>query len=276
MSVAFCIASIKESKSRIVSLLCPFSYHKSSYFRPGHFTEYRVIESLLRISTKYLVQSLRSELIEHLKAYYPSTLEEFRDGYTKHYSLFNHKAPYHSLLAVNMAREFDIPIILPAALYYCCEPPYNKIADGIEDSDGDLVKLCHSDQLLCLTAQRYISSDKLTILNEFLLSQEPSEDCIDPDGCRREMATILADLSAEITDITVFSASPPSTEYDPRLCGSCQEDWSSREMVGYYKMWIELPARFGLPSWNELATLADETVSSFSSRYISVLSPDTQ
>lgn len=232
-----------------------------SYFQPGRYTEFRVIESLLRISTKFLVQSLRAELIEHLKAYYPSTLAEFRDAHTKNYSFFKHTAPYHSLLAANMAREFDIPIILPAALYYCCEPPYEKITEGVEDEGGNMVKLGHSDQLLCVTAQRFIASVQLTVLNSFILGQVVSPECSDRVSCRREMVELLVLAASSLTSTDIFTSLHLCDRYKHHLCENCHLQWEHEATTGYYKLWMGLPARFGLPSWNELATLTDKTVS---------------
>ncbi|KAK0430746.1 hypothetical protein EV421DRAFT_2041652 [Armillaria borealis] len=69
-----------------------------SYFCAGTPTSYDTLESLLRMSTKYLAQLLRSDVITHLAMIYPPELADLG----KHTDLILPCSDLHSLRAIEM------------------------------------------------------------------------------------------------------------------------------------------------------------------------------
>ncbi|KAI0365527.1 hypothetical protein BV20DRAFT_954181, partial [Pilatotrama ljubarskyi] len=55
--------------------------------------------------------------------------------------------------AVNLARLFDRPLMLPLALYICCLEDPIRLRDGIQREDGVLERLSDEDWVRCVTAQ---------------------------------------------------------------------------------------------------------------------------
>ncbi|ETW78674.1 hypothetical protein HETIRDRAFT_240713, partial [Heterobasidion irregulare TC 32-1] len=73
------------------------------------------IAGILRMATKYLVYSLRRAMVDELKEILPSTLASFKKSSGGRSMI----PDFNGVLALNLATECGIPIILPAACYYC-------------------------------------------------------------------------------------------------------------------------------------------------------------
>ncbi len=83
-----------------------------------------VLESLVNMSTKYDVRTIRSEeIVEHLKPYYPDTLEAF-DALDEPFKDFSGDTDFR-LLA--LARKCEALILLPVLFFFCAIKPLEKI-----------------------------------------------------------------------------------------------------------------------------------------------------
>lgn len=83
------------------------------------------------MGTKYEVPHLRRDVIKHLEMVYTTTFDNF-DPHRKN-ELITRNPTTHAIRAVLMARENDVPSILPVALYFCCELSTTQIALGVND-----------------------------------------------------------------------------------------------------------------------------------------------
>src|SRR5882762_2077430 len=88
------------------------------YFQKGSKTPYDILCSLLRMSTKYMINSIRQDVIVHLKDIFPSSLAAMHQKYRDIHSSGPH--PHDCIRAVIMAKECNVRAILPAAYYFCC------------------------------------------------------------------------------------------------------------------------------------------------------------
>ncbi|KAF8826080.1 hypothetical protein HHX47_DHR6000588 [Lentinula edodes] len=97
--------------------------------------DFRVVSGVLRLSTKYLVDSLREKAIAHLSIAWPSTLKgwDAREDVARAYEMETGTSGarlYPSPLAViNLAREVDAPTLLPSAFFDLSRYTYPQIFD---------------------------------------------------------------------------------------------------------------------------------------------------
>jgi hypothetical protein len=67
------------------------------------------LSGILRVASKYLINDVRAEIVGYLQTLFPTNITDYRS--------IEPMATIDPLVAVDISREFDIPAILPAALY---------------------------------------------------------------------------------------------------------------------------------------------------------------
>jgi hypothetical protein len=116
------VIDLPDSKEDIASLLqaiydgcyAPFPKYNASYFS--------TLSGLLRLSSKYLIDRLRSRVVQHLREEYPSTLAGFDLRAAEDLSKSTHPAR-----VIALARECDVPEILPVLFYdLAFYPPHDE------------------------------------------------------------------------------------------------------------------------------------------------------
>ncbi|KIK60491.1 hypothetical protein GYMLUDRAFT_43809 [Collybiopsis luxurians FD-317 M1] len=102
--------------------------------------DFRVVSGVLRLSTKYLIDSLREKAITHLSKAWPSTLRgwDAREELARAYEIETGTSGarlYPSPIAViNLAREVDCPSLLPSAFFDLSRYTFSQIFDPcVED-----------------------------------------------------------------------------------------------------------------------------------------------
>lgn len=105
-----------------------------------------IVTAFLRLGSKYNIEELHSEAITRLTHEFPSSFERYNG--LKPLSMIN---KIHRFEIINLAREHDIPFILPTAMYFICMIcSFDQICNGISQKEGDLVTLQPEDQKACL------------------------------------------------------------------------------------------------------------------------------
>ncbi|KAK0185647.1 hypothetical protein F5146DRAFT_1070870 [Armillaria mellea] len=230
-----------------------------SYFCAGTPTSYDTLESLLRISTKYLAQQLRSDVIKHLSMIYPSELADLGE----HTNLILPCSDLHSLRAIAMGHEYDVPVILPAAYYYASTLSTIEL---IANVTPDILRLA-----VILAGREKIVAAAYNVA-WFWLYQEcrGSTMCLDVKRCYRKRLGVIKEIakSPGTVHCLLIDAMPHDGEWEREdddfsyysddlsdeesFCRPCLLDWCSDEDRGYKQLWNCLPSYFGLPEWEVL------------------------
>lgn len=103
----------------------------------------------MRLGRKYKIHHLRDEAINRLRSEFPSSLEEWLLAGES----FTHLIPDRSIHfdIINLARENDLPYLLPAAFISChITLTYQQMLQGVCRDDGTLVTLSTEDQRLMM------------------------------------------------------------------------------------------------------------------------------
>ncbi|KAH7926421.1 hypothetical protein BV22DRAFT_1111714 [Leucogyrophana mollusca] len=109
--------------------------------------DFQTVSGILRLATKYLVDSLRAKALAHLGTAWPSTLKgwDAREDVARADELQTGPSAasiYPSPIAViNLAREVNAPTLLPSAFYDLSRYHYSQIFDQSDDSEGPVFSL---------------------------------------------------------------------------------------------------------------------------------------
>ncbi|KAI3619860.1 hypothetical protein WG66_002770 [Moniliophthora roreri] len=101
--------------------------------------DFRIVSGILRLATKYLIDSLREKAIAHLSIAWPSTLKgwDAREEVAHAFEMENESRCgrlYPSPIAViNLVRQVDAPSLLPAAFYDLSRYSCSQIFEPTED-----------------------------------------------------------------------------------------------------------------------------------------------
>lgn len=101
--------------------------------------DFAIVSGILRLSTKYAMDSLRSKAIAHLNIAWPTSLKgwDLREDKVHAYDLTSpteHTGLYPEPIdIINLARETNAPSLLPAAFYDMSRYTFSQIFEPIDD-----------------------------------------------------------------------------------------------------------------------------------------------
>ncbi|KAF5347591.1 hypothetical protein D9756_010707 [Leucocoprinus leucothites] len=229
----------------------------SGYFEaPPAQTEFCIVAGVLRLSTKYDVQYLRRRALQHLAATFPTSLDAWhkRDKTRTIPPVDN--TPF---AALQLAREFDLPWIIPSIMYCISSHPLIKSIEGA-DFCGQKLRLTSDDQRCALLGREKL----LMMQNRYSvgLSQSPPEggsgSAEEGEKCQGDgKCTVTRQKIPEI--ITAWTVACYLDFYrehqyliDNGFCKTCHPAFLQRQRALAEEMWSALPFIFGLDDWMDL------------------------
>jgi hypothetical protein len=207
--------------------------------------------ALLKLGTKYDVPFLRRMAIDTLSIGFPTSLEAFDQGLPDQPFKFEVK---HAFTIVNLARQLDVPQLLPAALYIVSMTSIPRILFGYEEENG--AKPIHflsdvNDQFLCLSAREKIFASRQNYAS-FLQSPARSAKCTQPLKCEKERHRLHTETLSQMRDPLAFHYFWENDVADSNFCLNCLDGMHPRPEQCREKFWEDLPSFFNLPNWRML------------------------
>ncbi|KDQ50402.1 hypothetical protein JAAARDRAFT_199963 [Jaapia argillacea MUCL 33604] len=101
--------------------------------------DFRIVSGILRLSTKYIIDTLRAKAIAHLSIAWPLTLRgwEAREDLSRIYEMESQSRNDHlypsPIAVINLARDVNAPSLLPSAFYDLSRYTYAQIYEPCED-----------------------------------------------------------------------------------------------------------------------------------------------
>ncbi|PSR72331.1 hypothetical protein PHLCEN_2v11779 [Hermanssonia centrifuga] len=263
-------SDVVEGGSTMLGLGCPFVrlhdtpedlamflsilYGKRSiYYKLEHALPFADLRAMLLLAMKYQVEGISIEAIDRLEACYPfSQLPDYdceqtrnRDGPPLAI------VPEDSIAVVNLARLFDLPRLLPTALYGCCQLDTSKLLDGVRYG-RELVRLSEEDVRRCFIVKDELMKKK-HIMTALIMDPYTSPECSAPTQCRRGVQKLTWDGSQQ----------PFWTNYNPLqlidswldkrtgklLCSRCAPGIGTRYNQKRLEVWEELGKIFDVSPW---------------------------
>ncbi|KII90531.1 hypothetical protein PLICRDRAFT_39095 [Plicaturopsis crispa FD-325 SS-3] len=211
-----------------------------SYFQQWSYS-FDYISAILRLATKYEIGRIREMAIGKLEDGFPTTLAAFDDP-------IRARARAHAedvvIEAIQLAREADVPTILPCAFYYASRLDLETILRG----DG-ASSLSQSDITTCLLGRAKLVQQQRDDSHRFLYLA--THRCLYGVRCKVNTKNLLEffqknDMSRPIT-FEVFSA------WDMlEFCELCVALKRDAYLAGRKESWRRLPECFELGTWESL------------------------
>lgn len=267
---------------KIVSVaLCPYPIFFHEFYRSFHIEsleDFFKTSAVLRLATKYLMKNIRRKTIKALTEAWACTLEghdrmvarAISDPQTEGQTSYPFVHPVH---VVNLAREVDVRLILPSAIYFLSMYPFSDIqrADHPKltvESQTGLPK--PSSQLSYEDVGNYtlMYQHRIDFILKFcrnLNGRQPSPLCrrnthlavIADESCKVAFARLASRVSRSWLSRTgslhwMSQTVKWSESQDIGLCPECKADYRSFVENVRREEWERLPSVVGLPPWAEL------------------------
>ena len=210
--------------------------------------EFPVLSGVLRLSTKYNVKGLRQIAMSHLNNAYPITLEAW-DKRDAALPFSPEECP--PIAVMQLAREANVPNILPIVMYCCSIRSLADILDGVT-WNGTHFALSSTDQRTCLIARQALLTAKRRTVSTFLNPFEGITVC----GTRAACNT--GRLRAVFTNEDDADGCDPLWDrfdwdgYASTVCPSCLAASKTSYKNSRTTVWADLPGLFDLPRWAQV------------------------
>jgi hypothetical protein len=199
------------------------------------------------MSTQLEIAYLRKMLIRQLTIICPTFLQA-HDTNRRSFTITNLPPDKLPFAIVRLARETDVRVVLPFALYRCSTQPLQTLLDG--DIDWE-------DKRACLIARQELHNRLRSSVFGFLIgrtSKNASLPCQTPTRCKLEQLDFLSRCE---TSFAGWKKGPIDYEVDwqavsKRFCIPCIIVFRASFERARQDLWNSLPALFGLPSWHKL------------------------
>ncbi|KAG6907858.1 hypothetical protein DXG01_007122 [Tephrocybe rancida] len=233
-------------------------------FANRNFEDFLYLAGILRLSTKYFIDSLRKRAIQFLAETWPVTLQGHDMMVSKAVGtpLMNGISyPYvHPLHVLNLAREVHVHSLVPAALYFLSL--YNL--DDLLRADHPKLLVKHPSSpssTLCpadIGAYTLMYQYRIKVILEFIRQDPPrASDCANEAldcmrGFQKLFTRFFRSWQARSGPIYFLSQAMHAVDEEAYLCEPCRIQFrqDARNLRG--KIWDELPSVVGLPNWPEL------------------------
>ncbi|KAI0074028.1 hypothetical protein K474DRAFT_1602276 [Panus rudis PR-1116 ss-1] len=221
---------------------------------------------ILRLSTKYFIPRLRTQAIRQLVHTWSNTLrghDEMIELAVKSPLIDNKSYPYvHPLHVLNLARETNVQIVIPFALYILSLYPLTDVING----DHPKLQIDHpsvpSSQLSPQDLQNYtlLFQYRMNVILDFIRrtcgERVATPGCQNSESCVKVFTRTSSRLSRtwQIRTGPLYYMVQVSDEIldNPDICGPCRRGFRQDVAALREEIWQKLPSIVGLPSWSEM------------------------
>ncbi|KAJ7234395.1 hypothetical protein C8J57DRAFT_1729056 [Mycena rebaudengoi] len=219
--------------------------HQCGSYKSCPVSSFPELSSVLRLSDKYDVQTLRDSMLSILAELYPSTLERWHERS----SPAGYRVLDDHIAVLNLARKMNILAVLPGVMYEICGARFSSFAD-----DGANAARIHNaaDRKQCAAAIPKLALTRRQPLG-FLMRVYKISGCRDQAKCDAER---LRWLSEDLQAGGHFDPLSEDFEWDELgVCVACKAAGKEEYEDDCETLWGDLPGIFGLPGWHKLLGL---------------------
>ncbi|KAH9950657.1 hypothetical protein B0H21DRAFT_503581 [Amylocystis lapponica] len=225
------------------------------------------VAGVLRLSTKYFIAHLRAQAIKHLSQTWAYTLrghDQMLELAITAPAVGGMSYPYiHPLHVLNLARETNVRIVVPSALYFLSLYPLRDILEG----NHPKLKVEHpsrpSSQLSAEDIKDYtlLFQHRIDLIMTFVRTdcgwRSASANCKNDEGvCAKAFARLSSKLSrawqTRTGPLHFMVQAMDELAGDSMVCTPCRRSFREDVYAAREKIWKELPGLIGLPSWEDL------------------------
>ncbi|KAJ6507287.1 hypothetical protein C8R47DRAFT_88791 [Mycena vitilis] len=201
------------------------------------------ISGMLRLSTKYMIVSLRQRCISILKARFPATFADYNTMISS-----PHRKHYKSddvMRTVLLAQECNVREILPYAFYCVARMGLSRI---VTDTPLDV---SWREKAVCLVGRERLRWAEMSLSHSFLFAFRPAPSCTTLPQCG------LARGPQKEWRVLESAKAPNPLKLFVRwqamnVCAECVANAQAQHKAGREEVWQHLPVIFELAGWDEL------------------------
>ncbi|KAJ6557724.1 hypothetical protein B0H19DRAFT_993531 [Mycena capillaripes] len=231
-------------------------------------TDFATMSGIIRLSTKYEVESLRKRALVHLSSAFPSDPSTYPPR-SPSWKIEEGKGR-EWIRVILFARELSLDWILPLALYRAsamCKPA--EVMNGIH-LDGVHMELSPQDKLLCLEQSNSLATSVSAATINFLWDPPSIPGChgrndYEKWACTNSRFLARRDAEGWRADAFPLTLWMPTDWAQLKVCASCMTAMKAAHQQAVETCWDGLPERFGLPGWAELEQMKENALAPTSS-----------
>ncbi|KLO06813.1 hypothetical protein SCHPADRAFT_932840 [Schizopora paradoxa] len=233
------------------------SLYEHNFYVVGKPIPVWTIFSLLRMGTKYDFRSIRTDMISHLSAIFPSTYGGYKQCAAQNHGFTDEQ--FFTLLS--LVRRDDASILQPFLFYVCADRSYSQILELSRPLEKeDLVRLLNGREMIQKRAyQMFFAALQYDAMDPAKIGKR--QKICDDDECLSRFRSQLEKLIRfDNYDIPVFplgSTRLGVLEGVPKYpMGDIHKDCGSRYLRRLDTiqkcLWEDLPAIFDLGNWDQV------------------------
>lgn len=236
-------------------------------FDTRNINDFFYLAGLLRLATKYFINSLRTACILHLSQTWTYTLkghDEMVEIAVNTKAIDKMTYPYiHPLHVLNLARETNVRLAVPSALYFLSLYRF----DDILRADHPKLLVDHPSRPSSLLSPE--DTRNYTLLFQWRVElnldfirrvcgqRAPAPGCIVSKNCLRNFAQLQSRLSTSWMMRTallhyVVQVTREVKEDSTNYCSRCRQAFQQDAEAFRQDAWNTMPSVLGFPSWDEL------------------------
>jgi hypothetical protein len=231
--------------------------------------DFYFLAGILRLSSKYFITHLRIQAIRYLTETWSYTIrghDEMVSQALAAPSVEGTTYPYvHPLHVLNLAREVNIRIVVPSALYFLSIYSLKQLLGGEHPKLQSKHPSRPSNQLSLHDVSQYtlMYQHRINMILDFIRNtcgeRNVDANCRAPKECRRVFSRLASNINQSFTPRTgPFHNMAQAMQWiddDDTICGPCKRGFRRDVMALRARLWEELPSVIGLPSWKELLAM---------------------
>lgn len=231
-----------------------------------NLNDFLYLAGILRLSTKYFIDRLRLQAIKHLAKTWSHTLsghDEMVQTALDSPIVDNISYPYaHPLHILNLAKEVNVQILIPSAVYFLSLYPLNDLLRGDHPKLNFKHPSSPSSELQPEEIQKYtlMYQHRMDVLLYFIrricAERSACPRCVNGKTCSRNFASLASRLSRSWQIRTgpfhYMAQAIEELNRDGVICSHCRQVFEKEVNTFRQKMWDELPSVIGLPPWQEM------------------------
>jgi hypothetical protein len=234
---------------------------ENSTFYLRNVEDFYYLAGILRLSTKYDISNLRIQATQYLIKTWPYTIgghdEMVNQALTAPRSVDDTTYPYvHPLHVLKLAREVDLQIIVPAALYFLSTYPLDQLRSGEHPKLQSSHPSRPSNELSLEDVSQYtlMYQYRINITLEFIWKTCGERKCQTQKECPQVLSRFNIDqtLIPSMGAFHLMAQAMQCIDKDDAICGPCKRAFSKDVSELRERHWRELPSVVGLRSWEEL------------------------
>jgi hypothetical protein len=220
-----------------------------------------IVSGILRLSTKYCIQPVRQKCINTLASKIPTSFPIMKTIFGARSAGYHESTemqqipPFLRMRIINLARETNVPQLLPFVFYLCARLDSDLVFNGI----GDDV-LSWEDKAICLLGREKLLQAQRSSTHEHFIDFKPLVGV-----CRRHTVcpSILPEIPRKMWEHRVLLKVLTFEIYNPatipfHACTECLNGISYLQERARERVWNMLPEMFQLVSWADIQNAQNE------------------